>query len=129
MYGDYIHRWLRFTNREHLKTIQHLVTMSTIARLEIIPVHEGSLSNDIARAIEALDEFDVSYETTATDTVIEADTADEAFKAAHAALAAVEGDRIITSLEVDESRHRKQHIEDRVAAVETALGRPPKREN
>lgn len=102
--------------------------MTAIARLEVIPIHEGSMSNDIARAIEALEEFDISYETTATDTVIEADSVDEIFAAVQAAHAAVDGDRVITSVEVDEQRDREQHISDRVAAIETALGHPPRRE-
>jgi uncharacterized protein (TIGR00106 family) len=102
--------------------------MTVIARLEVIPVHEGSMADDIARAIEALEEFDVSYETTATDTVLEADSVDEIFAAVRAAHAAVDGDRVITSVTVDDQRDRNQHIGDRVAAVETALGRPPRRE-
>ncbi len=35
--------------------------MTVIARFEVIPVHDGSLSEDIAQAINALDEFDISY--------------------------------------------------------------------
>lgn len=101
--------------------------MTAIARLEVIPVHEGSMSDDIARAIEALEKFDVSYETTATDTIIEADSIDEIFAAVQAAHTAIDGDRVITSLEVDEQRNREQHIGDRVTAVEAALGRPPRR--
>ncbi|WP_435348890.1 MTH1187 family thiamine-binding protein [Haloarchaeobius sp. HRN-SO-5] len=102
--------------------------MTAIARLEVIPVHEGSLSTDIANAVEALDEFDVSYETTATDTIIEADSVDEIFAAVQAAHGAVGGDRVVTSLEIDDQRTKEQHIEDRVTAIESALGRPPKRE-
>ena len=102
--------------------------MTAIARLEVIPAHGGSMSTEIARAIEALEEFDVSYETTATDTVVEADTVEEIFAAVQAAHTAVAGDRVITSVEVDEQRDREQHLADRVAAVETALGHSPRRE-
>ena len=101
--------------------------MTAIARLEVIPVHEGSLSANIATAIDALEEYDISYETTATDTVIEANSVDEIFDAVRAAHAAVDGDRVITSLEVDEQRNRDQHADDRVKSVESALGRPPRR--
>ncbi|MDG5777068.1 thiamine-binding protein [Haloarculaceae archaeon H-GB2-1] len=103
--------------------------MTAIARLEVIPVHEGSQSNDIANAIDALDDYDVAYETTATDTVVEAETVDELFDAVKAAHNAVGGDRVITELEIDHQRSRDQHIGDRVAAVETALGRPARRED
>jgi hypothetical protein len=47
--------------------------MTVIARFEVIPIHDGSLSEDIAQAIEALEDYDISYRLTATDTVIEAD--------------------------------------------------------
>jgi uncharacterized protein (TIGR00106 family) len=102
--------------------------MTVIARFEVIPVHDGSLSEDIARAIEALEDFDISYELTATDTVIEADDVDEVFEAVQAAHNAVETDRVITSLEIDDNRHRGQDVEDRVESVASVLGREPKRE-
>lgn len=101
--------------------------MTVIARFEVIPVHDGSLSEDVARAIEALDEFDVSYELTATDTVVEADEVDEVFRAVQAAHNAVQGDRVITSLEIDEQRGREQHAPDRVESVASVLGREPSR--
>lgn len=102
--------------------------MTVIARFEVIPIHDGSLSEDIARAVGALDDFDVSYELTATDTVIEAENVDEVFDAVQAAHNAVDGDRVITSLEIDEQRAREQHVEDRVESVASILGREPKRQ-
>ncbi|MFC4438574.1 MULTISPECIES: thiamine-binding protein [Natrialbaceae] len=102
--------------------------MTVIARFEVLPVRDGSLSDDIAQAIDALDEFDVSYELTATDTVIEADDVNEVFEAVQAAHGAVESDRIITSLELDEYRSREQGAEDRVESVASVLGREPKRD-
>lgn len=101
--------------------------MTVTARFEVIPVHDGSLSEDIAQAIDALDDFDVAYELTATDTVIEADDVDDVFEAVQAAHNAVEADRVITSLEVDEQRRREQGAEDRVESVASVLGREPKR--
>ena len=102
--------------------------MTVIARFEVVPVHDGSLSDDIAQAIEALDDFDISYELTATDTIIEADDVDEVFEAVQAAHNAVKGNRVITSLEVDDQGHREQHTNDRVESVASVLGREPKRE-
>lgn len=101
--------------------------MTVIARFEVIPVQDGSLSEDIAQAIDALDDFEVSYELTATDTVIEAEDVGEVFDAVQAAHNAVDADRVITSLEVDEQRSREQHVEDRVESVASVLGREPKR--
>lgn len=102
--------------------------MTVIARFEVIPVRDGSLSDEIAQAIDALDEFDISYELTATDTVIEADDVDEVFGAIQAAHNAVESDRIITSLELDDYRDREQGAADRVESVASVLGREPKRD-
>jgi uncharacterized protein YqgV (UPF0045/DUF77 family) len=102
--------------------------MSVIARLEVIPTREGNMSEAIASAVGALDRFDVSYETTPTDTVIEADDPAEVFAAAAAAHRSVADERVITSLEVDEHRGRPQNRHERVASVERALGRPPERE-
>lgn len=101
--------------------------MTAIARFEVIPVHDGSLSEDIAQAVDALDDYDVSYELTATDTVVEAEEIDEVFDAVKAAHNAVEGDRIITSLEIDENRSADQDAEDRIESVASVLGREPKR--
>ncbi|MFB6234234.1 MAG: MTH1187 family thiamine-binding protein [Halopenitus sp.] len=101
--------------------------MSVIARFEVIPAGEAEMADEIAAAVEALDEFDVSYELTATDTVVEADDADEVFDAVQAAHTAVDADRVITSLEVDDQRRREAHIEDRVESVAEVLGREPKR--
>ncbi|UHQ98898.1 thiamine-binding protein (plasmid) [Natrinema zhouii] len=100
--------------------------MTVIARFEVIPVHDGSLSEDIAQAIDALDEFDISYKMTATDTVIEANEVDEVFEAIQAAHNAVEADRIITSVEVDD-QGSDQHAEDRVKSVASVLGRDPEK--
>lgn len=103
--------------------------MTVIARFEVIPVHDGSLSEDVARAIEALDDFDISYELTATDTVIEAKDVDQVFDAVRAAHNAVEGTRVISSVEIDEQRGREQHVEDRIESVASVLGREPKKES
>lgn len=81
------------------------------------------MSDQIAAAIDALDQFDISYELTPMDTIIEADDVSEIFAAAEAAHDAIDEDRIITSLEIDHQPGREQHTTDRVAAVEHELGR------
>ena len=82
------------------------------------------MSDQIAAAIDALDQFDITYELTPMDTVIEADDVSEIFAAAEAAHQALDEERIITSLEIDHQLNREQHGTDRVAAVERELGRP-----
>lgn len=101
--------------------------MSVIARFEVIPVRDGSMSTAIAAALRALDRHPVSYETTATDTIIEADTVDAVFAAVQAAHRAIPDDRVITSVEIDEDRRRPQDMHQRVASVERELGHPPQR--
>ena len=96
--------------------------MTAIARLEITPVREQDMSAEIAAAIEALEEFDVEYELTPIGTVLEADGTGPIFEAASAAHDAVDEDRVITSLEVDDQRHRDQHTADRIESVERELG-------
>lgn len=101
--------------------------MSVIARFEIIPVRDGSMSTAIAEALRALDRFPVSYQTTPTDTIIEAETVEQVFAAIEAAHKAIPEGRVITSVEIDEDRRRPQDMSQRVASVERELGHPPHR--
>ncbi len=78
------------------------------------------MTDAIAAALDALDAQGVRYETTATDTIIEADSATAAFQAAQVAHDAVPGSRVVTSLEIDDDRTQHQGIAERVAAVERA---------
>ncbi|WP_254763703.1 thiamine-binding protein [Natrinema marinum] len=101
--------------------------MTVIARFEVIPIREGSMSQAIASALHALDQFPVSYETTATDTILEGETVGDVLAAVQAAHEAIDGDRVITSLELDETRGRRQSMYDRLESVERTLGRPPQK--
>ena len=102
--------------------------MTAIALLSVAPVTEESMAEEVAKAVAALDEFDVSYETNPMGTVIEADSVDELFAAAQAAHEAVDGDRVSTVLKIDDKRTREQRAREKVSAVEEALGREAKRE-
>ncbi|UPW01024.1 MTH1187 family thiamine-binding protein [Halorussus gelatinilyticus] len=102
--------------------------MTAIALLSVAPVVEGSMADEVAKAVAALDDFDVSYETNPMGTVVEAETVDELFAAAQAAHEAVDGDRVSTFLKIDDKRTREQRAHEKVDAVEEALGREAKRE-
>ncbi|MGA9399678.1 MTH1187 family thiamine-binding protein [Haladaptatus sp.] len=102
--------------------------MTVIALLSVAPVIEGSMASEVAKAVDALDDFDVSYETNPMGTVIEADSAAELFDAARAAHEAVDGDRVSTVLKIDDKRTREQRAQEKVDAVETELGRAARRE-
>jgi uncharacterized protein (TIGR00106 family) len=102
--------------------------MTTVALLSVAPVIEGSMASEVAKAVAALDEFDVSYETNPMGTVIEADDAQTVFAAAAAAHDAVDGDRVSTVLKIDDKRTADTTAERKVEAVEEELGREAKRE-
>ncbi|ELZ42319.1 hypothetical protein C471_04740 [Halorubrum saccharovorum DSM 1137] len=102
--------------------------MTAIALLSVAPVIEGSMSGEVAKAVAALDEFDVSYETNPMGTVIEADDAETLFAAAAAAHDAVDGDRVSTVLKIDDKRTEETTADRKVEAVEEHLGREAKRE-
>ena len=102
--------------------------MSVVALLSVAPVIEDSMAQDVAKAIEALEEFDVSYETNPMGTVIEADDIDELLAAVGAAHKAVDGDRVSTFLKVDDKRTKDQTAADKVDAVEAHLGREARRD-
>jgi uncharacterized protein (TIGR00106 family) len=102
--------------------------MTAIALLSVAPVTEDSMASEVAKAVAALDDFDVSYETNPMGTVIEADTAAELFAAAQAAHEAVDGDRVSTVLKIDDKRARDQRASEKVEAVERELGREARRD-
>jgi uncharacterized protein (TIGR00106 family) len=96
--------------------------MTVVALLSVAPVREGSMAGEVAKAVAALDEFDVTYETNPMGTVIETDTAAELFAAARAAHEAVDGDRVSTVLKVDDKRTATTTASEKVDAVERELG-------
>ena len=102
--------------------------MTVVALLSVAPVIEDSMAGEVAEAVEALEEFDVSYETNPMGTVIEAEDVDTLLSAVGAAHKAVDGDRVSTLLKIDDKRTREFDAAEKVAAVERELGREPRRE-
>lgn len=100
--------------------------MSVIALLSVAPVREGSMAADVADAVEALEDFDVAYETNPMGTVIEADDVDELLAAVGAAHATVDADRVSTFLKIDDKRDRNAGATSKVDAVREELGRDPR---
>ncbi|MEF8976329.1 MAG: MTH1187 family thiamine-binding protein [Halapricum sp.] len=100
--------------------------MTLIAFLSVAPVIEESMSGEVAKAVDALDDFDVSYETTPMGTIIETDDTSELFAAAEAAHRAVDADRVETFLKIDDKRTVEQEASEKVEAVEEHLGREAK---
>lgn len=103
--------------------------MTAIGFLSVAPVTEGSMAGEVAKAVAALDDFDVIYETTPMGTTIEADDVATVFAAAQAAHEAVDGDRVSTFLKLDDQRTRTRDAADKVRAVEDELGREARNSN
>lgn len=97
--------------------------MTVFGLLRITPVTEEDITEEIVAAIEALEEYDVAYQTNPMSTVIEADDVDELLAAVGAAHKAVPGDHVETLLQVDDMRTKDLEACEKVATVEEELGR------
>ncbi|WP_135823795.1 thiamine-binding protein [Halorussus ruber] len=99
--------------------------MTVTAMLTVAPLDdpEADFDAEIAAAIDALEEFDVRYETNPMETTIEADDLGEVFDAAQAATEAIDATRTMTSLKIDHFREEDLAVEEKVERVETHLGR------
>jgi uncharacterized protein (TIGR00106 family) len=102
--------------------------VTVIALLSVAPVTEQSMASDVADAVAALDDFDVTYETNPMGTVVEAEDIDTLLDAVGAAHKAVEGDRVSTFLKIDDKRATDQTAREKVEAVERELGREARSE-
>jgi uncharacterized protein (TIGR00106 family) len=98
--------------------------VTVIAFLSVAPVREGSMAEDVARAVAALDDHPVTYETTPMGTTIEAADVGDLFDAVEAAHRAVPGERVSTFLKIDDKRASEGRAREKVDRVEAALGRP-----
>ena len=85
-----------------MRTVKHAARkatgMTVVALLSVAPVIEDSMAGEVAKAVAALDDFDVAYETNPMGTVIEAEDVDTLLAAVGAAHKAVDGDRVSTFL-------------------------------
>jgi uncharacterized protein YqgV (UPF0045/DUF77 family) len=96
--------------------------MTAFALLRVTPIKEGDITADVAAAVDALEDFDVSYETTPMATTIEAEEVSELFAACAAAHEAVDAPSVQTTVQVDE-KEGEMAAAEKVDAVETELGR------
>lgn len=97
--------------------------MTVFGLLRVTPITEADATEDIAAAVDALDEYDVSYETTPMATTLEADSVRELFAACAAAHEAVTAAEVHTLVQVDEKPDPDLSAADKVDAVEEELGR------
>lgn len=99
--------------------------MTVFALLRVTPITEEDVTPEIAAAIDALEAYDVSYETTPMATTLEADDVHELFAACAAAHEAVDCAQVQTLVQVDDKREVEMTASDKVDAVEGELGRAP----
>ncbi|MFB6310106.1 MAG: MTH1187 family thiamine-binding protein [Salinirussus sp.] len=100
--------------------------MTVSAFLSVAPVIEGSMAEDVATAIDELEQYDIGYETTPMGTLIEAEDAETVFAAAAAAHAAIDADRVSTFLKIDDKRTSNTSMASKVDRVAEELGREPR---
>ncbi|EFW91484.1 hypothetical protein ZOD2009_13991 [Haladaptatus paucihalophilus DX253] len=100
--------------------------MTVTAMLTVAPLDDATADFDaeIAKAIDALDDFDVRYETHPMETTIQADELSEVFAAAQAATEAVDASRTLTTLKIDHFREETLDVDEKVERVEQHLQRP-----
>ncbi|MFB6071142.1 MAG: MTH1187 family thiamine-binding protein [Halanaeroarchaeum sp.] len=99
--------------------------MTVTAMLSVSPVDDPTVDfeGEIAKAIDALEDQEVRYETHPMETTIEADDLGEVFEAARAATEAMDASRTLTTLTVDHFREETLAAGDKVTMVEDHLGR------
>ncbi|MFC4438838.1 MULTISPECIES: MTH1187 family thiamine-binding protein [Natrialbaceae] len=97
--------------------------MTVFALLRVTPITGEDVTADVAAAVEALEEYDVEYETSPMATTLEADDVEELFAACAAAHRAVDAGEVQTLVQVDDKREKSMSASDKVDAVETELGR------
>lgn len=97
--------------------------MTVFALLRVSPITDDDITDDVAAAIDALEDFDITYETTPMATIIEAEDIHELFAACAAAHEAVSTDEIQTLVQVEEKRTVEMTGADKMDAVEGELGR------
>lgn len=97
--------------------------MTVFGMLRITPITDDDITEEVVAAIEALEAYDVAYETNPMATVIEAEEVDELLGAVGAAHEAVPGDQVSTLLQIDDMRTKDIKACDKIAAVEDELGR------
>ena len=97
--------------------------MTVIGFLSTAPVTEESMAGEVSKAVDALEDFDVEYETGPMGTTIEADDVGTLLEAVESAHRAIDADRVSTLLKIDDKRTSDRSAGEKVEAVEEKLGR------
>ena len=100
--------------------------MTAFALLRVTPIKEDDIATDVASAIDALEAYDVTYQTTPMATILEADDVHELLAACGAAHEAVDCPEVQTLIQIDEKREKTMTADEKIDSVEAELGRKAK---
>lgn len=100
--------------------------MSVLIGISIFPLDKGeSVSEYVARAVKVIEESNFPYVLTPMETIVEAETMEEALKIVNDCFKALEKDcnRIIVNIKIDYRKGKSGRIKEKVKSVEEKLGK------
>lgn len=103
--------------------------MSVLLEFAMFPTDRTeSKSEYVGRIIDMIDQSGVAYQLTPMGTIIETETLEEALKVVQRAYALLEGDcsRVYSSLKIDIRKGKDDRLKQKIASVESKIGRKVK---
>ena len=95
-----------------------------LAEFSIYPLQTEHMSKDVAKVIETLESTGLPYHLGPLSTAVEGnwDQVMEAIRRCHQ-VTALNHDRVITMIKIDDRKNQPHHLAEMVASVEQQLGR------
>ena len=104
--------------------------MSVLVEFAMFPTDKGeSVSSYVSRIIKVIDESGVEYKLTPMGTVFETDTMDKALEVLKKSYEVLEPDcnRIYSTVKFDIRKNRSNRMKQKIASVESKLGKEVKK--
>lgn len=96
-----------------------------IVQFSIVPLGKGpGIGDDVAKVLKIVDNSGLSYKITPMGTVVEGrwDDVMGLIKKCHS-LVLKSGERVVTSITIDDRKRRKNMMEEKIRSVEKRLGK------
>ncbi|UCE72319.1 MAG: MTH1187 family thiamine-binding protein [Nitrospiraceae bacterium] len=96
-----------------------------LVQFSIIPIGKGpSLSRDVAQVLKIVDKSGLKYKINPMGTVVEGkwDEVMHLIKSCHRSVLK-NNERIVTTISIDDRKHKKNRIEDKILSVEKRLNK------
>ncbi|MEN8264101.1 MAG: MTH1187 family thiamine-binding protein [Nitrospirota bacterium] len=96
-----------------------------IVQFSIVPLGKGpGIGDDVAKVLKIVDNSGLSYKITPMGTVVEGSWDDvmRLIKKCHS-LVMKNGERVVTSITIDDRKRRKNMMEEKIRSVEKRLGK------